>query len=158
VRRFRLSDLRSVQRISRKLHPEWFTEDALENIPRDIRFARCYVAEEGKDVVGFLSVHSQNGKPMLGWMGIDPGRRGKGIGKRLLGFVESELIRFGYRDLRVETVGECSPVYEPYAETLRFYRAAGFKIEKRGRLRRDMGYAWRYSTLSKKFPANEPKI
>ena len=69
--------------------------------------------------------------------------------KLLLKKVESELIRFGYKDIRVETVGECTPVYKPYAATLEFYKSMGFKIEKRGRLRNDMGYKWRYSTLKK---------
>ncbi|MGD9347135.1 MAG: hypothetical protein PVH84_14800, partial [Candidatus Aminicenantes bacterium] len=66
--------------------------------------------------------------------------------------VEDTLIKFGYKDLRVETVGECSPVYEPYAETLRFYESLGFEVEKRGRLRTDLGYKWRHSILRKRLP------
>jgi len=125
VRRYRLSDSAAIKRIIAKLHPEWFTEEALENIPRDIQFARCFVVEETGKLIGFISVHSHDGKPMIGWMGIDPESRGKGIGKRLLAKVEQELIKFGYKDLRVETVGECMPVYEPYAATLKFYRSSG---------------------------------
>ena len=87
---------------------------------------------------------------MIGWLGVDYRLRGEGIGKLLLEKVESELMKFGYKDLRVETVGECSPVYEPYAETLKFYKTMGFEVEKRGRLRDNMGYKWRHSTLRKK--------
>ena len=76
--------------------------------------------------------------------------RGKGIGKLMLKKVEIELMKFGYKDLRVETVGECSPIYKPYAETLNFYKSRGFEVEKRGRLRDNMGYKWRHSTLRKK--------
>jgi GNAT superfamily N-acetyltransferase len=150
VRKFKASDLDSIKRIVKDLHPEWFTEEALENIPRDIQFARCFVIERSRRIVGFVSVHSHDGRPMIGWLGVDQKMRGAGIGKLLIKKVESELIKFGYRDLRVETVGECSPVYKPYAETLKFYMSMGFEVEKRGRLRNNMGYKWRYSTLRKK--------
>ncbi len=150
VRRFRPSDLNSINQIIKNLHPEWFTEEALENIPRDIQFARCWVVEKKEKIVGFISVHSHDGKPMIGWIGVDLELRGEGTGRLMLEKVEDELISFGYKDLRVETVGECTPAYKPYAETLKFYRSAGFEIEKRGRLRNDMGYKWRYSTLRKK--------
>jgi GNAT superfamily N-acetyltransferase len=150
VRKFKTSDLASIKRISEELHPEWFTEEALENIPRDIQFAQCYVVEKSGDISGFISVHSYDGQPMIGWLGVDKRMRSEGIGKRLIAKVEEELIKFGYNELRVETVGECSPVYEPYAETLRFYKSLGFEVEKRGRLKTDMGYKWRHSTLKKK--------
>jgi ribosomal protein S18 acetylase RimI-like enzyme len=149
VRKFKGSDLDSIKRIIIKLHPEWFTEEALANIPRDIQFARCFVAELAGEIAGFISVHSHDGKPMIGWLGVDLGLRGKRIGKQMLEKVEEELKEHGYRDLRVETVGECTPIYKPYEETLKFYKAAGFEIEKKGRLRDDMGYKWRYSTLKK---------
>ena len=150
VRKFKVSDLDSIKRIIKELHPEWFTEEALENIPRDIQFAKCFVAEGKRKMVGFVSVHSYDGMPMIGWLGVDRKMRGEGIGKLLLDEVERELIKFGYKDLRVETVGECTPVYKPYAETLKFYKSAGFEVEKRGRLRNDLGYKWRHSTLRKK--------
>jgi GNAT superfamily N-acetyltransferase len=150
VRKFKVSDLGSINRISNELYPEWFTEEALVNIPRDIQFARCFVIEMNRKIFGFISVHSYDGKPMIGWLGVDYKLRGKGIGKLLLKKVEIELIKFGYKDLRVKTVGECSPVYMPYAETLKFYKSNGFELEKRGRLRNNMGYKWRHSTLRKK--------
>ena len=150
VRKFKVSDLGSIKRISKELHPEWFTEEALSNIPRDIQFARCFVVEMSGKIAGFVSVFSDDGKPKIGWLGVNYKLRGEGIGKLLLEKVESELIKFGYKDLRVETVGECSPIYKPYAETLKFYKSMGFEVEKRGRLRDNIGYQWRYSTLRKK--------
>ena len=108
-----------------------------------------------KKILGFVSVHSYDGKPMIGWLGIEKKLRGEGIGKILLEKVESELIKFGYKSLRVETVGECSPVYKPYSETLRFYKSIGFDVEKRGRLRDNMGYKWRHSTLKKSLKVNK---
>ena len=154
VRKFKVSDLDSIKRIIKELHPEWFTEEALENIPRDIQFARCFVIERNRKIVGFVSVHSYNGKPMIGWLGADYKLRGGGIGKLLLEKVERELIKFGFKDLRVETVGECSPVYKPYAETLKFYKSVGFEVENRGRLRHDLGYKWRLSTFRKKLASS----
>jgi N-acetylglutamate synthase-like GNAT family acetyltransferase len=150
LRKFKVSDLDSIKLIIKDLHPEWFTEEALENIPRDIQFAKCFVIERNRKIVGFVSVHSYDGRPMIGWLGVDQKMRGEEIGQQLLEKVESELIKFGYKDLRAETVGECSPVYKPYAETLKFYKSVGFEVEKRGRLRNNMGYKWRHSTLRKK--------
>ena len=149
VRRFKVSDVDSINQICRALHPDWFTEEALLNISRDIRFARCFVAEWNEKLVGFISVHSYDGKPMIGWLGVDPRIRGKGVGNQLIQKVEQELNRYGYKTLRVETVGECFPTYQPYTETLKFYKSCGFEIEKRGRLRENMGFKWRLSTLKK---------
>jgi len=105
VRKLKRSDLASIERISKALHPEWFTEEALMNIPRDIQFARCFVIEKNGKIAGFISVHSHDGNPMIGWLGVDPKLRGEGIGKHLLEKVENELLKFGYKYLRVETVG-----------------------------------------------------
>jgi GNAT superfamily N-acetyltransferase len=149
VRKFRQADLEDIEQIARGLHPEWFTEEALANIPRDIQFAKCFVAEMEDSVVGFISVHSYDGKPMIGWLGTEKKLRGKRIGRHLMERVESELKGFGYRELRVQTVGECDPPYKPYEQTLQFYESMGFKVEKRGRLREDLGYKWRFSTLRK---------
>jgi GNAT superfamily N-acetyltransferase len=149
VRKFKLADLGAVKQIARGLHPEWFTEEALVNIPRDIQFSKCFVAELEHQVVGFVSVISHDGRPMIGWLGTEKRLRGKRIGKKLVERVVAELKSFGYRELRVQTVGECQPVYEPYEMTLKFYESMGFKVEKRGRLREDLGYKWRFSTLRK---------
>lgn len=87
---------------------------------------------------------------MIGWFDVDLKLRGEAIGKHLLEKVESVLKRFGYLDLRIEPVSEFTPVYEPYTVALKFYESAAFEVEKRGRLRNDMGYKWRHSTLRKK--------
>lgn len=150
VRQFKHSDIGSIKRISRDLHPDWFTEEALVNIPRDIQFAKCFVAERDGVVVGFISVFSKDGIPEIGWIGVETKFRGEGIGKLLLKKVEDELGRFGYKELRVKTVGECVPEYEPYAETFRFYTSSGFEVLKKGRLRTDLGFKWRLATLQKK--------
>ena len=84
VRRFKVSDLNSIKRIIENLHPGWFTEEALMNIPRDIQFSRCFVAEENGRIAGFISVCSHDGKPMIGWLGVDLKFRGKGIGRALV--------------------------------------------------------------------------
>jgi len=149
VRKFKLADLDAIEQIARGLYPEWFTEEALANIPRDIQFAKSFVAELEDQVVGFVSVFSHDGRPMIGWLGTEKKLRGKRIGRHLLERIISELKEFGYREIRVQTVGECLPPYDPYEQTLRFYKSMGFKMEKRGRLREDLGYKWRLSTLRK---------
>lgn len=150
VRRFRKSDLSLIKRLIQDLHPEWFTEEALKDIPRDIQLSRCLVAEAGGRVVGFVSFFSSDGKPMLGWLATDRKHQRAGVGRLLVETAVTELRRLGYKDVRVQTVGECEPAYPPYAETLAFYRSMGFTTEKKGRLRHDLGYRWRYSTLRKR--------
>jgi GNAT superfamily N-acetyltransferase len=150
IRPFRKTDLLSIKKLIHDLHPEWFTEDALKNIPRDIQLARCLVAEAGGRIVGFVSFHSEDGMPMLSWLATDRSRRGTGVGRLLVDAAVDELQALGYRDVRVRTVGECEPIYPPYAETLSFYKSMDFEIEKKGRLRQDLGYRWRYATLRKR--------
>jgi GNAT superfamily N-acetyltransferase len=150
VRQFKLADLPAIKRLIDKLHPEWFTEEALENIPRDIQLSRCLVADANGSVVGFVSIHSDDGRPALGWLATAREHRGTGVGRLLVDAAIGELQKLGYKDVRVRTVGECDPSYPPYAETLAFYESMGFVIEKKGRLRHDLGYAWRYSTLRRR--------
>jgi len=94
IRKFRASDLGAIGRIAKSLHPEWFTEEALKNIPRDIQFTKCFVAEKDERIIGFISVYSDLGKPMIGWIGVNKKLRGRGIGRQLVEFVESVVDNF----------------------------------------------------------------
>ncbi len=81
---------------------------------------RCFVWEEAGEALGFV-YHAP--EPMtenawnLWWIVVRPGTQGKGVGGRLLRFVEEDIVGHGGRVLFVETSG--LPRYEP---TCRFYR------------------------------------
>lgn len=129
VRAFRTSDLDGIRKIVLELHPKWFDNVAIVNIPIDVKFQKTYVADIEGSVVGFICLRSQDGKPYIGWMGVSPSLHGQGIGKNLVIRAEEEVIKAGADTLRVETVVEQNPSDESYDNTVKFYKTCGFKVE-----------------------------
>jgi ribosomal protein S18 acetylase RimI-like enzyme len=62
----------------------------------------------------------------LYWIVADPAVQGKGFGRRLIGYVEGDVIKRGGRMLLIETSSQ-----ETYGPTIRFYKRAGFKLVAR---------------------------
>lgn len=149
IREFNISDLENVKKLIGKLHPKWFTSEALMNIPIDLGFQKCFVAEEENTLVGFISVRSQDGKPFIGWMGVDPNLHGRGIGKTLLHHTEAELKKSGVTALRVKTVVEQNPKDGSYDHTVEFYKACGFTIERKSQRRKKEKYVYWMGILKK---------
>jgi len=58
----------------------------------------------------------------LYWIVIDPAVQGKGFGRRLIEYVEGDIVKRGGRMLLVETSSQ-----ESYNATIRFYKKAGYK-------------------------------
>ena len=110
-------------RIARNL-PEWFNEAGLKAMDRDLR-EKTFVAVEGSDVLGFITVKPLNEKALeILWMAVKREHRGKGIGTALLKFVEGWAKERGFELLVVKTSGDLS--YRPYDATRRFYERRGF--------------------------------
>jgi diaminobutyrate acetyltransferase len=60
--------------------------------------SNCFIAEENKQIVGFVLGFLSNNYPntyFLWQIGVDPKRQGQGIGKTLLRFVEQEIKKIG---------------------------------------------------------------
>lgn len=78
----------------------------------------------GKGVEGYVC-HGPTPKSAgvwdLYWIAVDPAAQRKGIGRRLLGFVEEQVKREGGRTLLIETQAK-----ESYRPTLAFYRSCGY--------------------------------
>ena len=111
-------------RIVRNL-PEWFNEAGLRAIERDLRREKTFVAVEGNEVLGFVTVKSLNEKAVeILWVAVRRELRGKGVGTELLHFVEGWARERGFELLVVKTSGDLS--YKPYDETRRFYERRGF--------------------------------
>jgi len=105
--------------------PEWFNEAGLRAMERDLRTERTFVAVDGSDVLGFVTVKPLNGKALeILWMAVTRELRGRGIGTELLRFVEGWARKEGFELLTVKTSGDLS--YKPYDETRRFYERKGF--------------------------------
>ena len=104
---------------------EWFNEAGLKVIERDLREETTFVAVEGSDVLGFVTVKPTNRKALeILWMAVRRELRGKGVGTELLHFVEEWARERGFELLVVKTSGDLS--YKPYDETRRFYERRGF--------------------------------
>jgi ribosomal protein S18 acetylase RimI-like enzyme len=62
----------------------------------------------------------------LYWIVVDPPSQGKGFGRRLLDFVEKDVVARGGRMLLIETSSQ-----QTYDATIRFYQRSGYKLAAR---------------------------
>ena len=62
----------------------------------------------------------------LYWIAIDPSLQGKGLGRRLIEYVEKDVVKRGGRMLLIETSSQ-----EAYGATIRFYERAGYELVAR---------------------------
>ena len=136
IKEIAASDRQSVDNIARALHPQWFTESALEEIANAVQTQKGYVAAYDGRPVGFATylLRSADKTAELTWIGVHPSFHRKGIGRRLVTAIEGELKRKGFWRLEVHTVA-ATVEYEPYARTRSFYHALGFSdvtVEPKG--------------------------
>ena len=123
-------DVEGVIRVVQAL-PEWFDADARSRaIPVDLRFQDGFVAEEGSQILGFITLYVAEGRVNIGWMGVLPDRHGQGIGSGLIAAAEGYCRERGLSELGTYTLGD-SVDYEPYEATRSFYFAEGFTIYQR---------------------------
>lgn len=62
----------------------------------------------------------------LYWIVVDPASQGKGFGRRLLDFVEKDVVARGGRMLLIETSSQ-----QTYDATIRFYQRSGYEVAAR---------------------------
>jgi len=106
---------------------EWFDEDARRRaIPIDLAHQQCLVAELGRQIVGFITLHVAEGRLHIGWIAVRRNLHRHGIGRALLAAAEAQARLLGIIELAVYTLGE-SVDYAPYVPTRQFYLATGFR-------------------------------
>lgn len=105
---------------------DWFNKDGLKNMKIDFQLNNLVVAKENGKVLGFLCYSSYSGKMLLMWMGIKQEDQGKGIGQKLLHWLEKESRKFGFHSIEVETLPD-EDDYKPYQRTRSFYYKNGFE-------------------------------
>jgi GNAT superfamily N-acetyltransferase len=125
IRKYVTTDFEQLIEIAKTL-PEWFTAGGIKHMSIDLRFQHGFVALNDSRIVGFLSFFVNESVAQIGWIGVLSEFHHKGIGRKLVGRLISELKKVGIRELRVNTLGD-SVEYEPYARTRAFYRKVGFK-------------------------------
>ena len=105
--------------------PEWFNEAGLKAMERDLRGEKTFIAVEDGHVLGFVTLKPVSDKVLeILWMAVRRELRGKGVGSRLLDFIEEWAGEKGFGVLVVKTSGDLS--YKPYNETRWFYEKRGF--------------------------------
>ena len=62
----------------------------------------------------------------LYWIVVDPASQGKGLGRRLIEYVEQDVLSRGGRMILIETSSQ-----ETYGDTVRFYERSGYHLAAR---------------------------
>jgi ribosomal protein S18 acetylase RimI-like enzyme len=141
IRPFGAGDERICESILRAL-PEWFgIESSLVQYVKDTMRYPTWLAEteEGSGPVEWGEQGGRGGRPSgfvtghrhfppsaeIHVIGIHPAFHRRGIGRRLVTFVEDMLRKDGCKFLQVKTLDESRPC-DAYAKTRLFYQAMGF--------------------------------
>jgi len=99
----------------------------LDNYSRLIDEGAVSVLEAPDGVIaGLIVVLAKSDHLLLDNVAVRPDRQGKGIGRRLIAFAESEARRLGYRELRLYT-------HEAMTGNIALYTRLGFRETGRGR-------------------------
>jgi GNAT superfamily N-acetyltransferase len=105
---------------------DFFNDDAMERMPRDLLDHRVYVAEEDGGVQGFITLLMRNADVAeVSWLAVRRDLWRKGIGSGLVSTAEEGLRREGLTVLEVKTLADTVD-YPPYEGTRAFYKALGF--------------------------------
>jgi ribosomal protein S18 acetylase RimI-like enzyme len=106
--------------------PEFFTPDVPDKITADMGHHESWVVADGEEVVGFAIVDRRSAEAAeVLWAAVAAGRRGSGLGTRLLEAVMAELAAGAVHLVEVKTL-DASAGYGPYEATRGFWRARGF--------------------------------
>ena len=108
--------------------PQWFgIREATDQYIQDIEQLPTLLAQEGDDVVGFLTLVEHSAySAEIHVMAVRPEMHRRGIGKALVRAAERTLRLRGIEYLQVKTLSARNPD-ENYAKTRRFYRTMGFR-------------------------------
>jgi ribosomal protein S18 acetylase RimI-like enzyme len=106
--------------------PDYFTEDVPDKVRADLRDHVGWVIEDAGGVVGFVVAERRGARAAeILWAAVAAGRRGAGLGARLVDHVLDELGADGVQLVEVKTL-DASEDYEPYEATRAFWRSRGF--------------------------------
>ncbi len=75
----------------------------LQSYDKVIAERAVYVVNNGRDIIGVLVLGKDDEGLLLENVAVDPGHRGKGVGKALLQFAEAEARRRGYSEIHLYT-------------------------------------------------------
>jgi N-acetylglutamate synthase-like GNAT family acetyltransferase len=113
--------------IARNL-PQYFTQDGIKNLSKDISTHQLFVACDSGEIRGFVTIIQKSPYVAeISWLAVQPEYQHKGYGSAIVNFIIIELKSMGIRLLEVKTL---SPEvnYAPYEPTRRFYDKSGFLL------------------------------
>jgi GNAT superfamily N-acetyltransferase len=105
---------------------EWFTDEGIRNLKTDFENNTVVVAKDNNQIIGFVCYTTYCGKILLIWMGVRKSHWRKGIGSKLIEYLEDEGKKLGLYYIEIETLPE-EVEYKPYEITRAFYYKNGFK-------------------------------
>ncbi len=107
--------------------PQWFgIEQAIVDYVHDVSSMPTFVARNGNEVLGFISLKIHNEfSAEVHVMGILESFHRKGIGRQLVQEAESFLKKKGYKFFSVKTLSSTRECDE-YEKTRKFYLSIGF--------------------------------
>lgn len=113
--------------IARKL-PQYFTQEGIETLSRDIKTHRLFLVAESGEVRGFITLSLKyRHVAEISWLAVKPEHQRKGYGTAMVNFVTAELKKREVRLLEVKTLSP-EANYPPYELTRRFYEKSGFVL------------------------------
>ncbi|PJB21779.1 MAG: N-acetyltransferase [Euryarchaeota archaeon CG_4_9_14_3_um_filter_38_12] len=105
---------------------EYFTENAVETMSKDMKKHLLYIATDLDEVVGFMTIHRKNNHVAeILWMAVKKSKWNQGIGSALIERISNDLKSQGVRLLQVKTLSEDAK-YSPYESTRQFYEKMNF--------------------------------
>lgn len=125
VNKLESNDIDRIVEIMRGL-PEWFTPDAAVEVGEAAGRLPGFAARVGGVVRGFVLLEERECCVEIAWLAVDRGFRGRGLGTALVEAAEAYACSRGKPVLTVKTYGGMD--YEPYLETLNFYKKRGFRL------------------------------
>ena len=106
--------------------PEWFTPDAAIEVREAARNMKGFTARVGGVVRGFMLLDERECCIEIAWLAVEKGFQGRGLGTMLMEAASRYACSKNKPVLTVKTYGGMD--YEPYLDTLAFYRSRGFKL------------------------------
>lgn len=106
--------------------PQYFTEEGINTMNKDLRTHQLYTAIDSEEVVGFITVEQRSHEVSeISWMAVKPNCQRQGIGSALIDYITTDLLSQGVKLLEAKTLSE-DIEYSPYENTRRFYGKMGF--------------------------------
>lgn len=130
IRDFSAEDAPTLLAIIKSL-PDYFTNEAISDIEKDLRDARTrtLILEEDGDIVGFLSYRIDGAEAELLWMAVRPSSRGAGAGSVLMKKTLEEIMEKNVKSVWLATLAPTTQ-FPPFESTRKFYEKFGFREER----------------------------